>query len=432
MRNLSIVRDSFAVFVGNIATGMGLSKPQKKHMEEYLLGLMIPTDNRRKSVNAINNITGMKNQSSLNRFINKMDPQVLNDQWISHLKEEIGDKEVYLVTDDTLLQHEDAEKMEGVGSFFDHTRNLNTDAHQFVTSILVIKETDEIKPFMIVPYRKIDEFLGDCKCKRCKQIPHRFTQLGVSTCGCKRCNVTEFKTKNQIAEEIKDIAYKNFNVKKRMFDSWYLSDETTNGEGTYLSEMKSNRWVNPSEVPVKFADLHSGRNRINIVYKNGWRKTEEYGKRRVRSFSRRTDSLKDSVLVKFTEYHKSLVYLHDGSHVALFMFHNPVHNEYKYLVTNNLDATIEEVIYLWRIRWFIEEFHKDAKDLGLGEYQLRKLTAALIHARLLQMAYSLLKSLASIGNQIFGQRIDTVGECSRKLKELLFYTTRTRLSRVYT
>ena len=136
-----------------------------------------------------------------------------------------------------------------------------------------------------------------------------------------------------------------------------------------------------------------------------------------------------------TEAHNHLwvggCHLHDGEHVALFILHDPISDEYKYLVTNNLCATIEEVIRLWRIRWFIEEFHKDAKDLGLGEYQLRKLKAVLIHGRLLQMAYSLLKSLASRGEQIFGQRIATIGECSRKLKELLFYTTRKRLSRVY-
>ena len=429
MGSISMVRDTIAKFVEKIANRLGLNVPQKKHMAEYILGLMLPSDNKRKSVNAINDLVGRKDQSSLNRFLNNMSPEEINEQWMLHLKEEIEGGEVYLIIDDTLLEHEDAEKMGGVGAFFDHTREINVFAHQFVTSVLVTVDTNEIVPFTIIPYLKIGEFLGECKCKQCKQIPHRFTQLGVNDCSCKGCNVGNFKTKTQIAKEICEVAYKNFNVKARVFDSWYLSKETTEGEGMYLSEMKSTRWVNPNEVPVKFADLHSGRHRTNVVYKAGWRKVDEYAKRRQLALLDRTDNQR--ILCRFTKYYQSLVYLHSGERVALFALFDPVKKEFKYLVTNKLDATIEDVLCLWRIRWFIEEFHKDAKDLGLGEYQLRKLTAALIHARLLQMAYSLLKRLASMGTLIFAKSIDTIGECSRELKGLLFYKSRKRLSRVY-
>ena len=424
-----MVRDIIAKFVEKIACRLGLSAPQKRHMVEYILGLMLFSDNKRKSVNAINDLVGGKDQSSPNRFLNNMSPEGMNEQWILHLKEELEDREVYLIIDDTLLEHEDAEKMEGVRAFFDHTREINILAHQFVTSVLVTADTNEIIPFTIIPYLKIEEFLGECKCKQCKQIPHRFAQLGANYCGCKNCNVGNFKTKTQIAKGIRESAYKNFNVKARVFDSWYISKETTEGEGVYLSEMKSNRWVNPSEIPVKFEDLHSGRHRMNVVYKAGWRKVDAYAKRRQLTLVDRTDGQR--ILCRFTKYCQSLVYLHSGERVALFALFDPAKKEFKYLVTNKLDATIEEVLRIWRIRWLIEEFHKDAKDLGLGEYQMRKLTSALIHARLLQMAYSLLKRLASMGTMIFAKSVDTIGECSRELKGLLFYTSRKRLSRVY-
>lgn len=222
MGSISMVRNTIADFVEKIAGRLGLSTPQKKHMAEYILGLMLPSDNRRKSVNAINNLVGRKDQSSLNRFLNNMSADGMNEQWMLHLKEEIEGREVYLIIDDTLLEHEDAEKMGGVGAFFDHTREINVLAHQFVTSVLVTVDTNEIVPFTIIPYLKVEAFLGQCKCKQCKQIPHRFAQLGINECGCKGCNVGNFKTKTQLAKDICEAAYKNFNVKARVFDSWYL------------------------------------------------------------------------------------------------------------------------------------------------------------------------------------------------------------------
>ena len=74
-----------------------------------------------------------------------------------------------------------------------------------------------------------------------------------------------------------------------------------------------------------------------------------------------------------------------------------------------------------RIRWRIEEFHKDVKDLGLGEYQLRELRAVLIHGHIALVAYSLLKALLEDSVRLFGMALSTIGECSRAVKEMLFY-----------
>ena len=41
----------------------------------------------------------------------------------------------------------------------------------------------------------------------------------------------------------------------------------------------------------------------------------------------------------------------------------------KFLVSDYLDRG--EIIGAWNIRWRIETFHNDAKDLGTGEYQVR-------------------------------------------------------------
>ena len=429
---LSKVSGSLAGFINDIARGIGLNKPQKKHMSEYIVGLMIPPETRRKSVNSINELVGRKDQSSLNRFINNMNPKQLQDSWISHLKEKISGKEVYVVVDDTLAEHEDAVKMEGVASFFDHQRERYVDAHQFVTSILVTVDNEEVIPFLCVPYEKVERFLGSCKCKGCKQVPHRYAQLGVNPCKCKDCRVSDFKTKNVIAKEIMNIAHDNFNVIGKFFDSWYLTPETTSGEVLYVSEPKSNRWINPSSTLIKFADLHSGRKRKNIIRKAGWKKVSEYSKELLKkgNLTARKESLNDS-LKRFSLYHKTDVYLHSGEHVSLLILYDPKKEEYKYLVSNKLDITVGEMLHFWRIRWFIEEFHKDAKDLGLGEYQLRKLHSVLIHGQFTFMAYSLLKSFVSAAEQVLNQCINTIGECSRWLKRALLYAPNTRLKSLY-
>ena len=69
----------------------------------------------------------------------------------------------------------------------------------------------------------------------------------------------------------------------------------------------------------------------------------------------------------------------------------------------------------------IEEFHKDGKALGLGEYQTRDEVMPLIHGVSLIFAYTLLAKMARESRRMFGEIVKTIGECSRLLKKLLFF-----------
>ncbi len=124
---------------------------------------------------------------------------------------------------------------------------------------------------------------------------------------------------------------------------------------------------------------------------------------------RDSDSLKEFPLQRgFT------VYLSNGDHVNLIILYNPENRRKKFIASDYLSG--EEMINAWSIRWSIENFHKDAKALGLGEYRVRDSEGSLIHARITIAAYALL-SRASM--KLFGRILMTIGECSRAIKEIL-------------
>ena len=63
------------------------------------------------------------------------------------------------------------------------------------------------------------------------------------------------------------------------------------------------------------------------------------------------------------------------------------------LCTNLVDCGVEEIVGHALERHRIEDFYKQAKALGLGEYRFRESEAALIHAHLVSLACTLLDVL---------------------------------------
>ncbi len=63
------------------------------------------------------------------------------------------------------------------------------------------------------------------------------------------------------------------------------------------------------------------------------------------------------------------------------------------LCTNMVDCGVEEIVGHALARHRIEDFYKQAKALGLGEYRFRMSEAALIHAHLVSLACTLLDTL---------------------------------------
>ena len=84
------------------------------------------------------------------------------------------------------------------------------------------------------------------------------------------------------------------------------------------------------------------------------------------------------------------------------------------LVTNST-WSIREVIAIYKKRWKIEAFYRDAKQhLGFGDYQVTKLAAIVKHLNLVSLTYGLLKNRRYYANQ--KECKGTIGELCRSMK----------------
>jgi len=72
-----------------------------------------------------------------------------------------------------------------------------------------------------------------------------------------------------------------------------------------------------------------------------------------------------------------------------------------YLVTNRRDLSASQVVGLYRQRWYIETYHRDAKQLlGLAHYQRRPLRGLRRHFMLVDLAYTALRLQACRDNHL--------------------------------
>ncbi|MHB1439787.1 MAG: hypothetical protein ACYCSO_08635 [Cuniculiplasma sp.] len=59
--------------------------------------------------------------------------------------------------------------------------------------------------------------------------------------------------------------------------------------------------------------------------------------------------------------------------------------------------------------------------MGLGAYQVRSSEGSLIHASITVSTYTLLYVMMRESKKIFGKVLETIGECSRAIKEVLLF-----------
>ncbi len=349
----------------------GMKRSVRKHFYEYLLGILIPPEIRRKSIASISDLISRCDQSTINRAVHGVDRDLLEKNYMDYLKLIIGNHKVQFIGDDTILEHPGAKKMEDAGWFFDHASGKNVKAHQPVTTMLHDLENDTFYPFLVRMYVKREDAGG------------------------------AFKTKLQIMQELLGIAKERFNIVGKTFDSWYSANALM--DENYVTELKSNR-----RVSTEYMGKMTAKNSSFFLT------LDELLDVTFIMLKRNSDILKD-----FPLYRNISAWLSSGEHVNITVLYNPETGMKKFLASDYVSG--EDLIGEWNDRWPIENFHNDAKDLGLGEYQMRDCEGSLIHASTTVTAYTLLSVMLKNSMHLFGKILKTIGQCLREIKRVLFF-----------
>jgi hypothetical protein len=249
-----------------------------------------------------------------------------------------------LVLDDTLIEKSGRE-MEGTGYLFDHAQHRNVWCHCYVTSMY--SDGDERVPMHLELYVKEEACVSSGR---------------------------EFRTKNELAVELVNKALQYVRPDVVLFDSWHGSQEVMNyldSRGMrFVTESKSNRLI------------------------------DDGGKKQVREYlACHPDEFVELDTGTEHRYAHEVVSEIKGGLVVKFVFlKQRLEDKALVLMTNALDASVQDVVKNYKRRWDIEVYYRDCMQcLGMGEYQVRSIDVGVIHLLLVNLAYTLLKGIASSG-----------------------------------
>ncbi|NCC70880.1 hypothetical protein EOM09_04825 [bacterium] len=300
-----------------------LSKPQFIHFEQIVKGILFT---ELKSINSYSK-SSIKSQSSMCRFMNSK--AVGNDQLNQILLEEIESKldlsqEIDFIFDDTLKRHKYAEHIYGLGVHHDHLNGGYSKSHCLVTGGL--RQGYYFYPTNCELYQNQDEI----------------------------SDISSFQTKIEIAKAMLEQWLDKVN--NVLMDSWYSSQEILKmifekGK-TFLTMLKKNRNFKENRK-IK-------------------RQLQEYPK-----YILPKEYKKVFVNNKWHLVHEKIGFLPGVGKVKILFtkFYNPTTKEVKelhYLCTNNVNLSVEEILFKYKDRWPIETFHKDVKqNLGFERCIIR-------------------------------------------------------------
>ena len=350
------------------------SKPQWNHFKSYLHGLLLGEKGEKNIQDIAYNTLDGRHQSSLNRFLtrHKWNEKRLN---AIRLKENIPHRDGgVLIVDDTLIE-KTGEHMDGVGYLFDYSQGKSVLCHDVVSTFY--QNQEQQIPLYFTPYVK-------------KEVAEK--------------NNIWFKTKIQIALDLLRMSLVQVKPEAIVIDAWYMCKEVIdflNSRGHILvSQAKSNRLIQIGGEWISLSIYAK-----NLPKKAVKRINKTVGEKRFKWFYETTVVMKNVGEVK-------LIILRERTNRKTCTF----------LVSNNTDLDGLQILEYYKKRWSIEVFHRDCKQhLGMGEYQVRKLDAVVIHLHLVFLAYTLLKNawcnpfLIKILNGV-----KAIGSACKRLKRWVF------------
>jgi hypothetical protein len=321
------------------------TKPQFQNFCRTELGFMV-AGNGEHNVKSVNELfIDRKNQSSLNRFITdpKWNIKAVTNQAKTMLLSEaiIGSSFEYKIIDDTVCRKY-SQNTEMV--CYNHSSTMGTVlSHDYVTSLYVnngLAVPDGIKLYG-----------NEKKC----------IEKGV-----------EFKTRLELACDIID---EHTPVAKKtiwLWDSWFTCQEMASECKTHgynwIGEIKSNRIVFYEEKRYRIDEFFD-----KIRLEGGFFDVTVSG--------------------ELYQVFKADVFMPKMGYFSIVMNVKAGTRDVHFLCTDLVGCSVEEILGHALERHRIEDFYKEAKALGFGEYRFRASEAALIHAYLVTLAYTLLDVL---------------------------------------
>lgn len=326
-----------------------LSKSQFKNFQSVMFGLIVSHCKEHDVKSIRDAISETKCQSSINRFFTSPSWSLDNimkraeDIVFSNLRHD--DNLEFVVIDDSVC------KKYGTHSemvCYNHSTTLGTVlSHDYVTAFYLSGDIHIPSSIILLYGNK----------KRCeeKSIP--------------------FKTKVELCNEIIDKHRSRAKKTIVLIDSWYTVHDVISycrkHDYGWIGDMKSNRVIVYEGKKMHVSDL------IDIIMERG----------------RFTDTIIDGEIynaVKLKVYIPSLL---KKENINIVINVRAETKDIRILCTElEREDTVTIIKYaLKRIK--IENFYRDTKQLGFGEYRFRKSEAALIHAHLVFLAYILLEIL---------------------------------------
>lgn len=350
------------------------SKPQHKHFQRFLTGIIVGTNH---TVTGINErFVERHDQSSMNRFLTEApwSEEELNHRRLQLLQEKgLEWKKSGCISIDDVLIEKEGKEIIGVGKLFDHCTGSYVNAQQLVTSHYVDSRTHY--PLQFAQYFKRDSDEAE--------------QHG-------------FRSKIDLACQLVDDAIeRGCPARVFLFDSWYLSKQLTNHIESYdrdwIGAVTSNRKIRVKGEYVQIKEFAATLDKDDLS-------DVHLGDKTYRAF---TKALQMSKLGKV----RIVIAYEEDSETPL------------YLATNVRYWEEKKILQLYSRRWSIETFYRDAKQhLGLGDCQLRRPQGIRRYWYLVFLAYSLLK--LDVEQSTIGRWIDTnlgtIGErCRTACKDLV-------------
>jgi hypothetical protein len=321
------------------------SKPQYENFCRTELGLMIAGGGEHdvKSINEL--FIDRKDQSSLNRFITdpKWNVKAVANQAKNMLLGEVNlnNSFEYKIIDDTVCRKY-SQSTEMV--CYNHSSTMGTVlSHDYVTSLYVnngLAVPDGLKLY------------GNQK---------KCMEKGI-----------EFKTRLQLACDIIDEHTPLAKKTIWLWDSWFTCQQMASKCKTYgynwIGEIKSNRIVFYEEKRYRLDELFD-KIRLEGGFFDAVMNGEVYS------------AFKADVFIPKMGYFSIVINVKAGT------------RDIHFLCTDLIGCSVEVILGHALERHRIEDFYKGAKALGFGEYRFRESEAALIHAHLVTLAYTLLDVL---------------------------------------